>query len=97
MSFATEISETIIFNEINVYPNPVINQYTILIKNASGVSQQGEITLYTTSGVLLSQERIQIVGAEQSIQMSRGTLAGGTYILRVSVGSEVSTIKLLIQ
>ncbi len=70
--------------ELDVFPNPVVNQLNIKFK--SDKKQKMEFELYTTNGKLLHSE--QVFSNEYSGTLGFSAFNGGMYILKIKSKTE---------
>lgn len=77
---------------ISTFPNPMVNEVRVLIPE-NWQDKKVVYEIYNTTGVLL--QRHIASKAAQIQQLNVQTLSSGTYVLRVSNGSETSTTKLI--
>jgi aminopeptidase N len=82
-------------NEIKIYPNPVVNQLSISIKNPS--EKQASVQLYLENGQLLFNKIFETPGQDELLQIPFTFNAHGNYILKVDAGSSIHVIKKIIK
>lgn len=79
---------------IQVYPNPIGNQFNIYLSN---IMQPGAVVnLYNASGQLVYSKIIVLTGNDL-LQVPSARLASGEYTLRVQVGSQIKLVKKLLK
>jgi|GEM_PF-1787305 len=74
---------------IKAYPNPVINE--LFIQNNNRMITQVEV--HSLNGQVLHKQAV----SEQTIQLPFSTYKPGVYLVRISMGNEVKTIKVIKQ
>jgi hypothetical protein len=74
-------TETSIVNSWNVYPNPVIDQFTFTVDVNKAI--KAEVGLYNLHGQLLSGSSVVLYDGNNKIPISTASLPVGLYTLRI--------------
>lgn len=82
-------------NVVQVYPNPVGNQFYIYLRNFS--SSTADISLYNAAGQLMYQKTFPLLNGSEYIEMPSGHLPSGEYFLKITAGKEVKVVKKLLK
>ncbi len=78
-------------NAVMVAPNPVINNFTLRLKESK---ESAQVQIYDLSGKLVYQNRIS--GSEINISKQQIGNVAGTYIIKVTTPSKTYSTKLLV-
>jgi hypothetical protein len=82
---------------INAYPNPIVNNKTTLIINASKPAT-GMVSVVNAFGQVVLTTQLNITKGETRQVLDAALLAKGAYLIKVSAGAEVlGTVKLVKQ
>ncbi len=79
---------------INVYPNPSIDAFTIDFHSPN--MDVAKLYLYDMQGRLAQSDKVVVVKGSNQIKMENIKVGNGSYFLKLEVGSQVHTQKLMI-
>ncbi len=80
----------------NVYPNPFTDQVTISLKAPADTSDEGQISIFNSSGKLIFQMEVKLHGKiPQNFTIPTLDLASGIYHLEYRGSSSKETVKLV--
>ena len=82
-------------NGIQVYPNPVGNQFYILFQNLAASS--AAVNLYNALGQLVYTKNINLVNGSEFIGVPSSNLPAGEYTLRIWAGNDIKFVKKLLK
>jgi len=68
-------------NDVTVYPNPVGNQFSVLLRNFS--ADKASITVHNAAGQLIWKQELQLPGGSDLITIPSSSWSSGIYILSV--------------
>jgi len=80
-------------NIVQVFPNPIGNQFYIYFRKM--VASSANINLYNAAGQLVYTRQVNMVNGSEYIQVPSQNLAAGTYFLRINAGDFKFVKKLL--
>jgi hypothetical protein len=89
------IGEVNIFNNINIFPNPIKNQFTVEITD--WVSAQINLTVRDVNGKQISVKNVKGVTGKQSITFNTQKWSRGVYFIQVTDGVNSTVKKLVVQ
>ena len=94
----TGVTETPSVNtavNVNIYPNPVVNQATVNfeLKESNMVSYQ---VFDMTGRMVMSQNLGRLAEGQHQVNISAENLSSGSYILRLSQGGKNETVKFMV-
>ncbi len=78
---------------LNVYPNPVINDATVMIASAESTTMY--FKLFDSRGALIKTFKTDVHPGENEVKVNMKGLARGTYILQAAGAGQVTTNKLI--
>lgn len=76
---------------VSVYPNPVLDSFTITVSNA--VEEMCTITIYTVLGQQVYQ--VQLASFQSQKIIPFGTYSNGTYLVQLVCGKQIVTKKII--
>ncbi|NEV93048.1 T9SS type A sorting domain-containing protein [Psychroflexus sp. YR1-1] len=80
-------------SNINVYPNPVINDY-LTIQFSEGIQNtKTEVEIFSINGVLLKKETYENTG--KTLKLTNLNFSSGVYILKIKQGNITNTFKIV--
>ena len=89
------IGEVNIFNNINIYPNPIKDQFTVEITN--WVATQINLTVRDVNGKQISVKNVKGAVGKQSINFNTQKWSRGVYFIQVTDGANSTVKKLVVQ
>lgn len=95
VEFVTGIESDLTTNELQIYPNPVVNELHIDFSNFK--EQEISIALYSLTGKLIFKEAHQNMGTEVRINKSLQHLQSGMYLLVLDTDGVRKTHKIIKQ
>jgi hypothetical protein len=75
---------------VNLYPNPVHKQLSVQLKGLSEVNM-AMVTVYDASGKIVVQKRVSVTNGSLQTDIDVAALAVGTYLLKLSDGTQTYT------
>ena len=87
-------------NEVIIYPNPTMNDFSVLVKSKEDLSGDNtHILLYDLSGKEVYREFVEILSGTNSIMINQLNLASGCYIVTIESSTErlFTPVKLVVQ
>lgn len=84
------LTDSLVFSNIAVYPNPNHGQLILHVTNASGVNNATAL-IYTVSGDLLLKEHVN----NGYTRLDFSNIKPGTYILKLIIGDNEKTYKII--
>jgi len=81
--------------DLQVYPNPVSNQLTLLLE--SELNTEVDISVYNTTGVLLQRKIEPAFAGENRISISLTGLSEGMYVVKTELKGEYNWISKIIK
>ena len=91
---ATATTEEQIANAgIKIYPNPTAGKFTIEITNIK--SAKADVIVLNVSGAVIEKRSMELTGAKQYLDFDIEKQAAGIYMVQVSTGEGVKTVKLV--
>jgi len=91
----TDIPNVVTGKDILVYPNPTQGHFTVDIANLSHENLKGEAYLYDTNGRLIEKKSIHSHSVHKKLGFDLTHKATGTYILRLRIGENTFTWKII--
>ena len=82
-------------NIVQVYPNPVKDQFYIYLRNFS--SSSAVITLYNTAGQLIYKKNVTLINGSEFIEIPSAYLAAGEYLLSIVAGKDIKVVKKILK
>ncbi len=80
-------------NSIKIYPNPATSEFTI----SQSLSSEGNVQLYNISGKKIKDLFTGNFGANKNIKVKTDGIAAGVYLVKVNIGKQSVTKKLVIK
>ena len=80
---------------VQVYPNPIGNQFNIYFRNLPASS--ASMNLYNAVGQLVWSGAVTLVNGSEFVSVPSATLAAGEYTLRIQAGNDIKYIKKLLK
>ncbi|MDR1764058.1 MAG: T9SS type A sorting domain-containing protein [Dysgonamonadaceae bacterium] len=87
---ATELHDIVAKQEVRIFPNPTEGMLSVELPDFSDETA-GEITIYDSAGKVVSRKAS--ISRENSFDISRQ--ANGIYIMKIRIGDDVSTWKII--
>lgn len=81
------------FNELSLYPNPVLSQ--LQIEYFSTSLRQGEISIVDLNGKIVFEQKITNVIGENKLIIDITTLTNGIYFCRINIGNKMDISKFI--
>jgi hypothetical protein len=72
-------AEPVIASQIAVFPNPIVDSFTI--QYTSPVAQQAQVSVFDQSGTLIMQTVVMVNAGANNIVLGTDNIYNGTYIL----------------
>ena len=84
-------AEPVIASQISVFPNPIIDTFTI--QYTSPVAQQAIVSIFDQNGTLIMQTVVMVNAGQNNIVLGTNNIYNGTYILvfAPATGSNATT------
>ncbi len=82
-------------SQVFLHPNPLSGSSTLRILHAE--EGPGELKIWDMTGRLLRHEVIELQPGSTELLIEKGRLAAGSYILQISLGEELSTLRFVIK
>lgn len=92
VSNSVGISESNLNVNLELYPNPTSNSTNLVIESVS--YNQADISVVSITGQVVYQTSAQVQQGKNSIALPSAEFAQGLYLVRVTIGSDTSIIKL---
>lgn len=89
------IPELSFFSCYDIYPNPVADHCTLVIKEGAGSSPL-LIRLYDQLGALVHQESV-LPSSESQVSLSLSALSSGIYLMHIEQGDRSEVIKMIVK
>lgn len=83
-------------NKLYVYPNPVTD-YSLNIEVTLADKTDVDITLFNSSGNLISQESMHAEQGKNVLRINIPGVGQGLYLLKVQFGNEITTTKVMVE
>jgi hypothetical protein len=80
-----------------LYPNPTTNEVYLSVQNNFSSINLEQIEIFDMVGNLLSIKRNILLDKEGSIKFELGELSEGLYLMKVTSGEKLTTLKFVIQ
>jgi aminopeptidase N len=90
---AVKIADNAAQNTVQVYPNPIQNQFAVYLRNMT--ASAANMLLYNAAGQLLLSQQVNLVNGSQFIEVPSAHLPAGAYTLRITTADFKYTKKLL--
>ena len=86
---AKQSNDSSVTQEINIYPNPVKDEFNIELNSLQG---QMEMSIFSMNGAIISSKNIPLIEGNNIINENVSTLAAGVYFVRLTNSSSNETI-----
>ena len=86
---AKESNDNLATSEINIYPNPVKDEFNIELNASQG---QMEMSIFSMNGAIISSKNILLIEGNNVINEKVSSLAAGVYFVRLTNSSTNETI-----
>ncbi len=83
--------------ELSIAPNPAVDRIRLNVVANNPESDEGTIRIYSQTGQLMHEERIQMATGGNETQIRISDLPDGLYLLQLRNGKQVQTIRFLKQ
>jgi hypothetical protein len=79
--------------ELTVFPNPVVNTLNVAIDAQRPQAEKATLRIFNLTGQLMYQDKIQIDGGANQVQLPVSELPDGLYLLQLQNGNKLKTIR----
>ena len=95
--FAINCDVTMKFNSLGIkmFPNPVSNSAKIKLNNTPPLTENFNLTIWTTEGMLVRTQKETGYNLFQGLNIDLSTLIAGTYILKIESQDYMDAIKFI--
>ena len=92
--FAANINQTFTFQQVEFYPNPVIDNINVRIK--LGKSTAANITIFDFQGRVMMTKDLGVVNSQIVESLPVASYPSGAYLIRATAGQEMVTSRFII-
>lgn len=95
--FAINCEVTMKFNSLGIkmYPNPVNNNTKVKLNNTPPLTENFNLTIWTTEGMLVRTQKETGYNLFQGLNLDLSALIAGTYVLKIESPAYVDAIKFI--
>ncbi|HEX5155160.1 MAG TPA: T9SS type A sorting domain-containing protein [Parafilimonas sp.] len=91
------VTQVIAKAEVTTYPNPFNQVFTMKIITVTPTDKTDHVSLYTMSGTIVYDKKLDYTGSTTILISDLPQLANGIYMLYVSIGGKMYTVKMVKQ